>query len=145
VDANSAFDEDLHILHMYSLTAPTATPEMCEIHALVKICAQRWLISLGHIGLPKQRFIQLMAQEFPIAQFEKWAECQQLLAPIEPLYDAEPATDETTESWAQILINAAWYMGMKGSYKSNLRHAVRDVTKSFLLLLQERLKTFSQI
>ena len=117
-EAYSAFDEDLNILQAYSLISATAKTDMCEMHALVQFCTQVWLSSFSNTAGWKQKFIELMTREFPTGNFENWTKCQQLLPHIESLYDTEPATNELLKEWAQILTNAAWYMWMKGSYKT---------------------------
>ncbi|KAF1812001.1 hypothetical protein P152DRAFT_488337, partial [Eremomyces bilateralis CBS 781.70] len=116
-EADAAFEEDFDTLRTYSLIAATAETDIYEMHALVQFCTQVWLSSFSEAGIWKQRFIGLMAQEFPTGQFENWGRCQQLLPHIESLYDKEPATDESLKDWAQILTNAAWYMSMIGGYK----------------------------
>lgn len=44
--------------------------------------------------------------------------CQRLLPHVESLFNAEVVTHELLMALAQILTNVAWYMMMKGSYKT---------------------------
>ncbi|KAF1816157.1 hypothetical protein P152DRAFT_470200 [Eremomyces bilateralis CBS 781.70] len=129
-EADAAFEEDFDTLRAYSLIAATAELDMYEMHALVQFCTQVWLSSFSDAERWKQRFIGLMAQEFPTGQFENWGRCQQLLPHIESLYDKEPATDESLKDWAQILINSAWYMWMIGRYKIAHGMAVKALSTS---------------
>ncbi|RYP63778.1 hypothetical protein DL771_009111 [Monosporascus sp. 5C6A] len=136
-EADNAFDEDFDTLQAYSLIAATAEIDMYEMHALVQFCTQVWLSSLSDAERWKQKFVGLMAREFPTGMFESWAKCQQLLPHIESLYDTEPATDELLKEWAQILTNAAWYMRMKGSYMIAQEIATKALTTTERVLGQD--------
>ncbi|KAF2190151.1 TPR-like protein [Zopfia rhizophila CBS 207.26] len=144
-EADGVFDEDFDILQAYSLIAATAETDMCEMHALVQFCTQVWLSSFGDSQRWKRKFIELMAREFPTGQFENWAKCQQLLPHIESLYNSEPATDESLKEWAQILTNAAWYMWMKGSYKTAQNIATKALTARESVLGQDNGLTLTSV
>lgn len=113
-EAISEFNEDFDILRAYSLVTATKEPGTCEMHALVQFCTRVWLSSDAERW--KQKFLAVMAQEFPSGEFENWIQCQQLLPHIEPLYNTEPTADESLMDWARLLTYAAWYMWRKGSY-----------------------------
>lgn len=117
-EADDMFNEDFDILRAYSLIAETAEPDTCEMHALVQFCTRVWLSSSGEAERWKGEFVELMAREFPTGDFENWGRCQQLLPHVESLFDAEVVTHELLMALAQILTNVAWYMMMKGSYKT---------------------------
>ncbi|RYP47712.1 hypothetical protein DL768_006248 [Monosporascus sp. mg162] len=136
-EADSAFDEDFDTLQAYSLIAATAETDMCEMHPLVQFCTQVWLSSFGDAERWKQKFIGLMAREFPTGQFETWAKCQQLLPHVESLYDTELTTDEFLKEWAQIVTNAAWYVQMKGSYMIAQEIATKALTATERVLGQD--------
>jgi hypothetical protein len=129
-DAESEFDEDLDTLRAYSLVTATANNDMCEMHALVQFCTRVWLSSFSDVEEWRRKFLVLMAREFPAGQFKNWAKCQQLLPHVEPIFESEPADGELQREWAQVLTNAAWYMGMKGSYKAAHDVAAKAVTTS---------------
>ena len=107
-EANGAFNDDIDALQAYSLITVTEEADRCEMHALVQFGTQVWLSSFGDIEWWKQKFVKLMAQEFPTGKFENWTRCQQLLPHIESLYYSEPAGDEFVAEWTQILTNTAW-------------------------------------
>lgn len=92
-DADSTFNEDLDLLQAYSLVTITAKTDMCEMHALVQFCMQVWLLSFGDAERWRREFIELMAREFYVGDYQNWAQCQQLLPRVEPLLESEPCTD----------------------------------------------------
>ncbi|KAF2188819.1 hypothetical protein K469DRAFT_702535 [Zopfia rhizophila CBS 207.26] len=139
-EPNDKFNEDFDTLQAYSLIAVTADNDVCEMHALVQFCTQVWLSSSGDAWRWRQKFVELVAQEFPTGQFENWAKCQRLLPHIASLYDVEPTTDDCLKDWAQILSNAAWYMWMMGSYK-----AAQDVATKALRASERMLGKDNQI
>jgi tetratricopeptide (TPR) repeat protein len=127
-EMSGAFEDDLDILQAYSLVSMTANSEACEMHALVQFCTRVWLSSFGNAAQWEQRFILLMAQELPNGQYKNWGKCQQLLPHIEPLFNSEPAAREALKAWAQVLINAAWYLRMQGSYSIAQEIAAKALT-----------------
>lgn len=127
-EADSAFDEDFDTLQAYSLITVTADSDVCEMHALVQFCTRVWLSSFSDAERWRQKFIRLMAQEFPTGQFESWAKCQGLLLHIKSLYNKEPTGEESVNEWAHVLTNAAWYMRTKGIYAAAQDAAAKAVT-----------------
>jgi tetratricopeptide (TPR) repeat protein len=117
-DAESEFDDDLDTLRAYSLVTVTTDSNTCEMHALVQFCTRAWLSSFSDAERWRRKFLWLMAREFPTGEFESWAKCQRLLPHVEPMFESEPADEESQRNWAEVLTNAAWYMSMKGSYKA---------------------------
>lgn len=115
-EANSAFDEDLDMLQVYSLVSMTAGNDACEMHALVQFCTRVWLSSFGDAEQWQQRFVALMSQELPGGEYENWSKCQQLLPHVESLFNTKPAGEEAQKAWAQVLTNAAWYLWRQGKY-----------------------------
>jgi tetratricopeptide (TPR) repeat protein len=127
-ETDSAFDEDLDTLQAYSLITVMADNGMCKIYALVQFCTRVWLSSFSDVERWKQKFIRLMAREFPTGQFENWAKCQQLLPYIESLYNREPTGEESVSEWAHVLTNAAWYMWTRGIYAAAQDAAAKVIT-----------------
>ncbi|KAF5015728.1 hypothetical protein F66182_12838, partial [Fusarium sp. NRRL 66182] len=109
-EADNAFDEDLDTLQSYSLITATADRDVYEMHALVQFCTRVWISSFSDAEKWKQKFLGLMAREFPKADFKNWAKCQQLLPHVVWLYEIELSSDKAVEEWALVLNNAAWYM-----------------------------------
>ena len=130
-EAHTTFDEDLTILQAYSLikTTTTATDnEMWQMHALVQFCTRVWLSSFGETERWKGEFLELLAQEFPSGEHENWRQCQQLLPHVEPLYETKLASEQSLNAWAQVLTNAAWYLGQQGNYQTARAVATKAVT-----------------
>jgi tetratricopeptide (TPR) repeat protein len=127
------FEADLDLLRAYSLVTATAGTNVCEMHSLVQFCTRVWLSTAGNAKRWESEFVELMAREFPVAKFENWAQCQQLLPHTELLFDSSgPTNDATLKSWAQVLTNAAIYLWMLGSYKAG------QVTASMAVTIQEK-------
>jgi tetratricopeptide (TPR) repeat protein len=127
-EADSAFNEDLDTLQAYSLVAATADSGLYKIHALVQFCTRVWLSSNGEAKRWKGAFVELMAREFPSAQYENWTQCQQLLPHVESLYNIDPGSEELFIGWAHVLTNTAGYLWMKGSYQTAQVVATKAVT-----------------
>jgi tetratricopeptide (TPR) repeat protein len=127
-EADSAFNEDLDTLQAYSLVAATANSGLYKIHALVQFCTRVWLSSNGEAERWKGAFVELMAREFPSAQYKNWTQCQQLLPHVESLYNIEPSSEEPFKGWAHVLTNTAGYLWMKGSYQTAQVVATKAVT-----------------
>ncbi|KAF2175475.1 TPR-like protein [Zopfia rhizophila CBS 207.26] len=108
--ADAAFDEDFETLQVYSLIAATAETDMCEMQALVQFCTQVWLSSFSNVERWRQKFVGLMAEEFPYVDFRNWAKCQQLLPHVESLYESEPPGQEVVREWIYVLSEVGWYM-----------------------------------
>ncbi|ORY63343.1 heterokaryon incompatibility protein-domain-containing protein [Pseudomassariella vexata] len=125
VDADSEFDNDIDLLLAFSLVSVAVDNDMCEMHDLVHFCTRVWLSTFSYVDGWRRKCLVLIAREFPTGEFENWAKCERLLPHVEPLYDHEPACEESLREWAQVLTNAAWYMWMNGDYKAAQGIAVK--------------------
>jgi tetratricopeptide (TPR) repeat protein len=120
-ETSRTIDEDFDTLHAFSLitvTTSTAGDIMWGMHALVQFCTRVWLSSYGEVERWKSAFLELLAKDFPIGEYENWKKCQQLLPHVEPLYDSELDSEQLLAAWAQVLTNAAWYLLRKGTYQT---------------------------
>jgi tetratricopeptide (TPR) repeat protein len=93
----------------------------------------------------RQKFVKLLAQEFPTGNFENWAKCQRLLPHIESLYDAEPTSDDYLKDWAQLLTHVGWYMWMMGKYEAAEKVARIAVTARERVLRKDNRMTLISI
>jgi tetratricopeptide (TPR) repeat protein len=134
VDVEKSFEDDLDLLQVYSLVATTAQNNMCEMHPLVQFCTRRWISSLGNSEHWESEFVTLMAQEFPIASYGTWPQCQQLLPHVEQMNEREPKSDNTLRLWAQVMTNAASYMRMRGNYTAAQKAATKALARREKLL-----------
>jgi tetratricopeptide (TPR) repeat protein len=144
-EADSAFNEDLDTLQAYSLVSIKADNDACKMHALVQFCTRVWLSSFGNAEQWQHRFVALMAQELPKGEYKNWPKCQQLLPHVEPLFNSKPAAKEALEAWAQVLTNAGWYLGTKGSYSITEQLAVKALAAREELLGRYHLDTLASI
>ncbi|KAK8115630.1 hypothetical protein PG984_012132, partial [Apiospora sp. TS-2023a] len=116
--ADDEFDDDLDLLQALSFVTVSVNDDVYEIHALVQFCTRIWLSSLHAEDVWRQRFLSLMAKEFPTGDYPNRAKCQQLIPHLESLYDQEPPGKEAAKEWAPLLTNAAWYMWHEGNYNA---------------------------
>ncbi|KAF2843949.1 hypothetical protein T440DRAFT_494281 [Plenodomus tracheiphilus IPT5] len=123
--AELAAAEDEKTLTAVSMTVDR---DVCEMHALVQFCTRVWLSSISNAGQWEERFVRLMAQEPPSGKDKNWAQCQQLLPHVEPLFASKLAGEEALMAWAQVLTNAAWYLLMRGRYPTAQVVAAKAVT-----------------
>jgi hypothetical protein len=73
-----------------------------------------------------------MADVFPTGRYENWGRCEQLLPQITSFYATNLADTESSESWAHIVTQAAWYFWERGDYdkaKRNIDLAIRLKTE----------------
>ncbi|XXG96704.1 hypothetical protein Hte_002994 [Hypoxylon texense] len=119
-DPDARFDDDIDLLQALSFVTVTAAVDesVYQIHALVQFCTRVWL-SLGRDEeVWRQRFLSLMAKEFPTGEFKNRAKCQQLLPHLDTLLDQEPSGREAAKEWAKLLTNVAWYLWHEGNYNA---------------------------
>jgi hypothetical protein len=109
-EADSAFDDDLDLLHAYSLATGTAGIEAWEMHALVQFCTQVWRSTSPNPKQWDQVFLALMASEFPQADSKNWSKCQHLLPHCDVLYRIELFEGDSVITWAWLLDDIAQYM-----------------------------------
>ena len=75
-----------------------------------------------------------MTDVFPTGKYENWGRCNQLLPHITSFYATSLADTESSESWAHIVTQAAWYFWERGNYdkaKRNIDLAIRLKTELF--------------
>jgi tetratricopeptide (TPR) repeat protein len=109
-EVDGIFDEDFDILQAYSLISATAETDLCEMHALVQFCTRVWLSNSSDSERWNEKFLALMAREFPVVDFKNWAKFRQLLPHVESLYEMELSGDKSVKEWIQVLNSAARYI-----------------------------------
>ncbi|KAH7092332.1 kinesin light chain 1 [Paraphoma chrysanthemicola] len=129
---DSAFDEDLNMLHTYSLVSMTADNSTCNMHALVRFCTQVWLSSSSDAEQWKQKFVILMAQEFPVGDFENWANAVSVLA----------GQDQQTLNTVEVL---GWILLERGKYEEAERLQRRALVGRERQLGQSHHKTLDSV
>lgn len=86
-----------------------------------------------------------MAREFPDGRFKNWIKCQVLLPHVESILEREPANEGLLGDCAQVLSNTAWYIWIKGSYKTAESMAVKAVTTRERIEGRDDLRTLTSI
>jgi tetratricopeptide (TPR) repeat protein len=129
----SELGNDLEVLCGYSMVTETMAEaekdNAFEMHALVHFCTRHWRSpfkekanddnkSNDGIRYWKQKFLQVMSEEFPSGEFQSWAICQKLSPHIESIIRDEPKDKEDAQAWTHLLTNAGRYQCKKGSYQT---------------------------
>jgi tetratricopeptide (TPR) repeat protein len=145
IDDDGEFNDDLDTLRAYSLVTAAADNGICEMHQLVQFCTKVWLSSFDEVERWRRKFYTLMAREFPDGSFKNWVKCQVLLPHVESILEREPADEGLLGDWAQVLSNTAWYMWIKGNYKTAESMAVKAITTRERIKGRDDLRTLTSI
>ncbi|OAG04890.1 uncharacterized protein CC84DRAFT_1165253 [Paraphaeosphaeria sporulosa] len=114
-DDRERFENDIGALRDLCLISISADGVTFEMHSLVQLATQTWLIANGTLEQWKQHFISVLCAEFPTGQYENWAACQTLFAHAKAALEQRPHDDAFLGDWATILYRAAWYAESTGS------------------------------
>ena len=113
---NIEFEEDIALLHSFSLIAMTEHGGYLEMHGLVQFATRVWLRSNGTEDEWWGRFVAAMAAAFPDGEYENWHTCRTLLPHIQFITKRQPSQERQSEDWTQVLSNAGWYAFEQGLY-----------------------------
>ncbi|KAF1914815.1 hypothetical protein BDU57DRAFT_520013 [Ampelomyces quisqualis] len=126
------FENDLDLLLSYSLVTATAT-DTCDMHPLVHFCTQLWVSKAGQKEHYDSKFVYLMAETFPNASYESFAQYEQLLPHVEGLINNTYADEATVQAWVHIITSMATFMWLRGDYGTGQAAAER------ILAVQEKM------
>ncbi|KAH7356026.1 hypothetical protein BKA66DRAFT_515754 [Pyrenochaeta sp. MPI-SDFR-AT-0127] len=110
------FEEDVALLHAFSLIGTTERENEFEMHRLVQLATRIWLRSTNTDRKWHRVFIQVMAQEFPDGEYANWPRCRALFPHVLPMVEQEGLTIGKTDEWALLLNNAGWYAWRQGLF-----------------------------
>lgn len=90
------------------------------MHGLVQLAVPLWLESRGNFKLWRDRFVAILAEEFPTGACETWKVCRLLLPHVEQTSKNESVTASLDSAgkckYAGVLANAAWYVWSQGLF-----------------------------
>ena len=110
------FEEDIEVLRSFSLIALGIEKDVFEMHRLVQFAMRKWLEQRQELERWKERYIAIMADAFPLGNYENWGRCQMLFPHAELVIEYRPIEESFLQQWAAVLGNAAWYAAEQGSY-----------------------------
>lgn len=110
------FEDDISILTIYSLVTVNLEGNQFEMHRLVQFSMKKWLEHHDELENWREKYINIMANSFPIGEYENWTVCGKLFPHAEIVLLYLPTNEDYLVQWASILSNAAWYSRKKGSY-----------------------------
>ena len=117
VSSTDQLEEDIQLLRDYSLMSVTSSPESFEMHALVQLATQEWLIVNERHYQWKSRFIKVLSQAFPKYGSKNWhGECKKLFPHAIAALQLDAAGIDTRSSLASLLHNAGSYAIACGAY-----------------------------
>jgi tetratricopeptide (TPR) repeat protein len=112
----SDFEDDIYTLSSYSLIGTNLDATEFEMHRLVQFSTKTWLELKGELEYWKEKFINVMDEEFPIGKYENWTICQALFPHAEMALECRPENKEIQRQWASIVFKAGWYADEAGNY-----------------------------
>jgi tetratricopeptide (TPR) repeat protein len=119
-DIISDFEEDLSTLISFSLIAADMDGHQFGMHRLVQFSTRKWLELRGKLDGWKEKYIILMADNYPEGWYENWKVCQELFPHASALTTYRPTDGNTLQAWATVLHNAALYAKEMGHYQKAL-------------------------
>ncbi|KAF6789663.1 TPR domain-containing protein [Colletotrichum sojae] len=133
-DDDDDLEDDLDVLHAYSLISTTATSGLYEMHPLVQFCTKVWISEFGSPDQWKTVFLQSASQYFPSGVFETRQQCRTLMPHVQPVLDEEPSEESDRLDWSKLLTNVSWYLLMLGNYSR-----AEDLAQDAVRIRMERL------
>jgi tetratricopeptide (TPR) repeat protein len=112
---DDGFDEDILTLRSYSFISVNADQITFEMHRLVQLATQVWLLSHAQLERWKKQFIKNLDIEFPTAEYENWGSCQSLFPHAKSALVQRPEEEDLLREWASLLHKAAWYTRERGN------------------------------
>ncbi|KIN08972.1 hypothetical protein OIDMADRAFT_108651, partial [Oidiodendron maius Zn] len=128
------FEEDILTLRSYSFISANADQITFEMHRLVQLATQLWLVSHARLERWKRQFINNLNFAFPIGNYENWERCQSLFPHAKSAIAQRPGEADSLREWASLLHKAAWYALERGNMNDAEKmseHAMKAREKIF--------------
>lgn len=91
-DESPDFDDDVMVLRDFSLISVSENSTFFTMHRLVQLTTRAWLKSHGEIHQWRERFVRILCEEFPTAQYEHWERCRALFPHVKSAMSQRPAS-----------------------------------------------------
>jgi tetratricopeptide (TPR) repeat protein len=113
---NDQFAEDVRTLCRYALITENKEPGTFEMHRLVQLVTIAWLKHKKGLEDWKEKFIDLMYKNLPVANPRFWRTAQDLIPHVDRMLDHRPRSKRCVEQWGQVLSRAADHAYNMGRY-----------------------------
>ncbi|KAK9846161.1 hypothetical protein MYU51_002992, partial [Penicillium brevicompactum] len=113
-DKPDDFEDDITTLRNFSFISVSNNSVFFTMHRLVQMTIRIWLKTHGQTEQWKERFISILAQEFPTGEYENWEICRPLFPHVKEATSQRPESEESLRNWATLLYNGAWYASKSG-------------------------------
>ncbi|OQN98699.1 hypothetical protein B0A48_15365 [Cryoendolithus antarcticus] len=114
--AEKAFERDLDALIDYSFISITIDPAMFEMHRLVQVSTQAWLMLNKAFDRWASQFVVNLSGAFPNGDFETWAVCRQLLPHAVLALETKLGNRAPLIQQSILLHDAGWFASEQGDY-----------------------------
>jgi tetratricopeptide (TPR) repeat protein len=114
ISVDDNFEKDVLILRDYSFVTVTKDANMFEMHSLVQLATRKWLETQGQVDEWREQFISRLCAKLPTGEHENREKCQALFPHARAALAQRPKGEESLQTWALLLYNAAWYAWRRG-------------------------------
>ncbi|KAF3389702.1 hypothetical protein DPV78_011778 [Talaromyces pinophilus] len=139
------FQDDILILQRYSLISINVDQTTFNMHSLVQLATRRWLEVNGELEKWKRQYIQNLNAQFPIGEYENWAQCQVLFPHAKSAALQQPREQGSLLEWATVLYKAASYDWQKGNGAEGKQLSVKSMNARKKLLGSEHEETLASM
>jgi hypothetical protein len=112
---NDEFEDDILTLRNYSFIFVNVDTMTFEMHRLVQVAMQNWLVGHGQLERWKQQYITNLCTEFPPGSYENWTKCRALFPHAKSALTQRPKEENSLGEWASLLYKAASYAWQSGN------------------------------
>ncbi|KAK1074097.1 hypothetical protein LTR74_001344 [Friedmanniomyces endolithicus] len=133
VSADLVFEQDITTLRQYHFISVAPGDAMFEMHRLVQLAAQLWLMKSVRYQAWADRSIRHLDAALPNGEFENWQECRILHPHANTALDLRLHGRDACLSLASVLHKAAWFMKEQG------QHTVAEAMTRRVLETNERM------
>ena len=116
-DRNIDVATALGILQAFSLISVGNGGSEYEIHRLVQLATRRWLEMQGTKVKWQERALLVLANMFPVGEFENWTVCESLMPHAQTVSEYEYVNEACLEQFAHLLMNMAYFDSLQGRYE----------------------------
>ncbi|KAH7027558.1 uncharacterized protein B0I36DRAFT_140146 [Microdochium trichocladiopsis] len=128
------FEDDIALLHDFSLLSTNDDGKTFEMHSLVQLATQRWLEDEGHQQQWRSEFVERLNAKLPNGNYENWATWRILLPHAVAASTQQPAERSSLIIWTEILYKMAWYLTKIGRHREAQKMAQTSVDHRLKML-----------
>ena len=133
-DRNIDITTALGTLQAFSIISTGVDGVGYEIHRLVQLATRKWLEIQGKIEVWRERALLVLADMFPLGEFENWMTCESLLPHVQEVIQYDDARRKYPLEFSTLLSNVASFDAEQGRYKiACVKYlATFEITKNLL-------------